>query len=107
MTSWAMHALMGRYEDWNLTRPKVVHLLHELDRAHIADGGERFGGHLLASAGLSIAITADEGRSEADTVGVILHHLHALAARLTDLEMTDVQDAAVTAIFNATSDWRA
>lgn len=99
-------APLGRFEDWNITRPTAVHIMRELARGHYDDSGDTLGG-LPAVAGLNIAVTADEGRSDADMIAGILHHVGWLAAFLAPDAPTEEQRAALGAIIDATDAWKA
>lgn len=99
-------APLGRFEDWNITRPTAVHILREFARGHYDDAGDTLGG-LSAVAGLNIAVIADEGRPAEDMVSGILHHVGWLAAFLAPDAPTEEQRTALRAIIDATDAWKA
>ncbi|TPG41220.1 hypothetical protein EAH79_08965 [Sphingomonas koreensis] len=82
-------APLGRFEDWNITRPAAIYIMREFARGHLQDEGERFGGFVAASAGLDIAVIADEGRSPIDTIAGILQKVGQLAAYLQTTAPTE------------------
>lgn len=100
-------APVGTFEEWNLTRPVIVHIMRELARGHWEDGGERFGGFAAATAGLNIAVIADEGRPAEAMVAGILYNVNLLAAVLAADAATAEQRVALSVISDATTAWKA
>lgn len=106
MNTGTMEGVMGRFEEWNWTRAQVMHAMVELARAHHEDDGERLVGSIAATAGLNIAIIADQGRQAEDEVAGILHHVGWLAAYLATKEASAEQVAALHAIIDLTDPWK-
>lgn len=106
MSNPKLEGSMGRFEEWNWTRAQVMHVMVELARAHHEDDGERLVGSIAATAGLNIAIIADQGRQAADEAAGILHHVGWLAAYLATKEASAEQIAALHAIIDVTDPWK-
>ncbi len=96
-------APMGRFEDWNLTRPVILHMLRQLAEGHYRDSLEGTGqlGGLAAMHGFDIAAIATEQRS--DETAAILHQIGWLATVLNP--DTDEEQAALSAIIAAADPW--
>ncbi|MDQ0839521.1 hypothetical protein [Sphingomonas faeni] len=80
--------------------------MRELARGHREDEGEQLGGFAAASAGLNIAVIADEGRAAEEMVAGILHHVGWLATYLQTTAPTEEQSVALRAIIDATASWK-